>query len=163
MPLKTKRSRRWVEVTPRLASKLREHKIASPNSGPHDLVFTTREGTPHDHRSIGGRTLSRAVKAARLGKIERDGEIVRPAPTFHSLRHSHASALIAQGWDIEEVSSRLGHADSSITMRAYTHAFDQARRSEQRRARLVALYGSGVVEELEHEPSLLPIQGTSGS
>jgi site-specific recombinase XerD len=35
----------------------------------------------------------------------------KPAPTFHSLRHSHASALIADGMDVSEVSARHGHAD----------------------------------------------------
>lgn len=140
VPLKTARSRRWVEVTPGLIGKLREHKMSTAKSGPHDLVFVTRQGTPHDHRNIGGRVLARAVKRAGLEAVVRDGVVVQPAPTFHSLRHSHASALIAQGWDIEEVSARLGHADTAITMRTYTHAFDQAKRSEERRSRLAALY-----------------------
>lgn len=41
-PLKTERSRRCVEITPSLAGKLRAHKLASPYSGDHELVFTTR-------------------------------------------------------------------------------------------------------------------------
>jgi site-specific recombinase XerD len=36
-------------------------------------------------------------------------------PPFHSLRHSHGSALIAAGWDIEDVSARLGHANIATT------------------------------------------------
>src|SRR5947208_931153 len=58
-------------------------------------------GTGHDHRNIGGRVLAAAVKRSGLGTVEIGGEIVQHAPTFHDLRHSHASALIAQGWDIE--------------------------------------------------------------
>ena len=95
-----------------------------------------------DHRNVGGRILSRAVKRAGLEAVERDGEVVSPAPTFHCLRHSHASALIAAGWDIEEVSSRLGHTNVATTQRIYVHQFDAARRSPERRNRLAALYGS---------------------
>lgn len=142
VPLKTKRSRRVLEATPSLVGKLREHKIGTAYSAPHQLVFTTRSGSGHDHRNIGGRVLARAVKRADLEAVEdRDGTIVQPAPTFHALRHSHASALIAQGWDIEEVSARLGHASVGTTQRIYVHAFDAARRSDDRRSRLSELYG----------------------
>jgi integrase len=65
-----------------------------------------------------------------------------PAPTFHDLRHTHASALIAQGWDVESVSARLGHANITTTQRTYSHAYDAANRSDERRARLAALYGN---------------------
>ncbi len=114
--------------------------MASPRSADHDLVFLSRRQTPHDHRNIGGRVLTRAVKRAGLEAVERDGRVATPAPTFHDLRHSHASALIAQGWDIEEVSARLGHADTAITQRVYVHEFDRAKRSTDRRARLGKLY-----------------------
>jgi integrase len=66
-----------------------------------------------------------------------------PAPTFHALRHTHASRLIAEGWDIEEISARLGHSDITTTQRTYVHEFDAARRSTDRRARLARLYGTG--------------------
>lgn len=145
VPLKTRRSRRVLEVTPSLISKLRAHKLASPRSQPHDLVFLSRDGTPLDHRNVGGRVLARAVRAADLSAVtDTDGEVLVPAPTFHALRHSHASALIAQGWDIEEVSARLGHASVAITQRIYVHQFDAARRSPERRARLAKLYGAAL-------------------
>lgn len=149
MPLKTRRSRRCLEVTATLTTKLREHKLASPVSGPHDLVFVTRTGRGHDHRNIGGRVLARAVERAGLEAIERDGKVLQHAPTFHSLRHTHGSALIAAGWDIEEVSARLGHSDVGTTQRIYVHAYDAARRSSARRDRLTALYaGSSANEEV---------------
>jgi integrase len=141
VPLKTKRSRRVLEVTPGLIARLREARVASISSAPHDLAFTTRARTAHDHRNIGGRVLKRAVKRAELEAVrDRHGTLVQPAPTFHDLRHSHASALIAQGWDIEEVSARLGHASVATTQRIYVHAFDAARRSSDRRDRLARLY-----------------------
>jgi hypothetical protein len=68
--------------------------------------------------------------------------IVKHAPTFHSLRHSHGSALIAAGWDLEEVSARLGHADVTVTARSYIHAYESVKRSAARSARLEAMYGA---------------------
>lgn len=41
--------------------------------------------------------------------------------TFHSLRHTHASWLIANGCDIKTLSERMGHADESTTLRIYGH------------------------------------------
>lgn len=44
-----------------------------------------------------------------------------PRITFHQLRHTNASLLIAAGEDIVTVSSRLGHADKNITLNTYSH------------------------------------------
>ncbi len=142
--LKTKRSRRTIELPPSLVAQLKAHKLASAFSGDHDYVFANRNGRGHDHRNVGGRVLARAVRKAGLHAVEKDGQVVLPAPTFHSLRHSHGSALIAAGWDIEEVSSRLGHRDTSVTARIYVHAYESARRSSARADRLEAMYGSGL-------------------
>ena len=46
-----------------------------------------------------------------------------PHVTFHALRHSHASALIAAGLDIVSISKRLGHASPTITLNVYAHRF----------------------------------------
>jgi hypothetical protein len=133
-----------LKVTLGLVAKLRAHRLASPFSADHDLVFTTRSGGGFDHRNVGGRTLARAVDRAGLGALhDRAGNVVFTSPTFHALRHSHASALTAAGWDIEEVSSRLGHASVATTQRTYVHAFDAARRSDDRRRRLAAVYDGG--------------------
>lgn len=141
--LKTKRSRRTIELPSSLLSQLRTHKLASPYSSDHDYVFASRKGTGHDHRNIGGRVLARAVTRADVGDEIREGVVVRHAPTFHSLRHSHGSALIAAGWDLEEVSSRLGHRDVTVTARVYVHAYESSKRSAARSSRLEAMYGTG--------------------
>ena len=65
------------------------------------------------------------------------------------MRHSHASALIAAGWDIAEVSARLGHSSVATTQRIYVHQFDAAGRSDHRRDRLAALYGRRVEANVE--------------
>lgn len=43
---------------------------------------------------------------------------------LHALRHFSATQAIAAGFDPVTVASRLGHADSSITMRVYSHAVE---------------------------------------
>lgn len=136
--LKTKRSRRTIELPGSLVAGLRAHRLASPRSGPDDFVFATRTGRPFDHRAV-GRALTRAVKDAKLDQG------AEPAPTFHSLRHGFASAWIASGGDLVELSAHLGHRDPAITASVYAHEFERANRSDERRARLDAMFGSGVV------------------
>ncbi len=46
-----------------------------------------------------------------------------PGVTFHGLRHTHASQLIAADVDIVTVSKRLGHAKPSVTLATYAHLF----------------------------------------
>ena len=43
--------------------------------------------------------------------------------SFHALRHTHASALIAAGLDVVQISRRLGHGSPHVTLRLYGHLF----------------------------------------
>ena len=43
--------------------------------------------------------------------------------TYHALRHTHASQLIASGIDVLTISHRLGHANPTITPGVYGHLF----------------------------------------
>jgi integrase len=79
--------------------------------GPDDLVFTLADGSPYPPDKL-SRDWGLAVKSLGL-----------PSVTFHALRHSHASALIAAGVDIVTVSRRLGHGSPAITLSIYAHAF----------------------------------------
>jgi integrase len=54
--------------------------------------------------------------AARLGV---------PELTWHSMRHAHASMLIAANVPITTVAARLGHGDPAITLKVYAHLFDR--------------------------------------
>lgn len=151
VPLKTRRSRRVLEVTPALIHALRVHKISMPRCRPHDLVFIDRDGVALSYGHV-SYVLEAAARAAGLEAIHDEcGTLVAPAPTCHALRHTHASALIAQGWDIAEVSARLGHASVAVTQRTYVHQFDAASRSAERRARLAQLYTSDRLEETDDD------------
>ena len=46
--------------------------------------------------------------------------------TFHRLRHSCASAMIASDAPITEVQHRLGHANPAITLLVYSHFLKHA-------------------------------------
>lgn len=60
--------------------------------------------------------VSRAVSALMRRAGAPDGS------SFHTLRHTHATGLLAAGEDIETVSKRLGHASPATTLRIYAHA-----------------------------------------
>lgn len=51
--------------------------------------------------------------------------------SVHSLRHTTASLLIAQGVDVRTVASVLGHSQPSTTLDIYAHAFDKKKREAQ--------------------------------
>ncbi len=77
------------------------------------LVFSTIEGEPLPPNNL-SRDWRRFVKARKL-----------PAISFHGLRHSHVSALIASGLDPLTVARRVGHANATVTMKTYAHMFEQ--------------------------------------
>ena len=47
----------------------------------------------------------------------------------HSLRHTNASLLIANGTDVATVAGLLGHSQPSTTLDIYTHAFDKNKKA----------------------------------
>jgi integrase len=77
------------------------------------LVFPGDDGRHQPPRAF---TLRWWRKATKIGL---------PALTWHKLRHAHASMLIAAKVPITTVAARLGHADPSITLKVYSHLFDQ--------------------------------------
>lgn len=75
------------------------------------LVFSQVDGTPRSPRRL-TKQWSEAVEQLDLPKV-----------SFHALRHTHASALIAHGVDVLTISRRLGHGSAAITLRIYSHIF----------------------------------------
>ena len=45
--------------------------------------------------------------------------------TLHSLRHTHATQLLAAGVDAKTVSKRLGHSSVAFTLQTYTHVLNE--------------------------------------
>lgn len=113
-PLKSRQSRRDIEITRGLAAELR---LANGFAG------ATYRAMLHEWTA-----------ACERSSIE------RPYPVIHDLRHTHASKLIAAGWDPVEVAKRLGDRIETI-LRTYAHEFDARRRSAERQAALESMYG----------------------
>jgi integrase len=104
-----------------------------------DFVFTTSNGRPLDG-SLVTRDLKRILAATWIGgkancKHARrrdasclDCSAVRlPIVSFHGLRHSCASVLLAAGVPIRDVSELLGHSDIRLTLTSYAHVLDANR------------------------------------
>jgi integrase len=79
--------------------------------GDDDLVFARIDGAPYPPDTL-SRDWWRAAIALDLPRV-----------SFHALRHTHASALIAAGLDVVTVSKRLGHGSPAITLKVYSHLF----------------------------------------
>jgi integrase len=57
----------------------------------------------------------------REKKNDEDNENDEKKITLHSFRHTFASLLIEHGMSVMDVSELLGHSDTTITMKIYTH------------------------------------------
>lgn len=117
---KTAAGRRTVSLPAFVVTALRDHRrktletrlALGAGALPADWpVFGDHEGAWPSPYSISDRWRD-AVKNRKLPKV-----------TFHALRHSHASALIAAGLDVVAVSRRLGHASPALTLSVYSHLF----------------------------------------
>jgi integrase len=128
-PLKSRHSNRTIEARRALTAELR---LAAAG----DRVFAPM-------------TL-KAVERAWADALNRAG-LADPQPVVHDLRHTHASKLIAAGWDPVEVAKRLGDRVETI-LAVYAHEFDARRRSAERRAMLDAMYGEMATEMATHTP-----------
>lgn len=54
------------------------------------------------------------LEASRNAKI-------KPAVSFHVLRHTHGSALAMRGVPMGVIAEQLGHADTRMTQKHYAH------------------------------------------
>jgi integrase len=134
---KTKHGRRAITLAAVVVAELRRHRKAQqerrlqlgigrlPDDG---LVISTHDGKPYSADALTLRW-RRAVMRLDLPRV-----------TLHSLRHTHASALIASGMDVLTVSRRLGHSSPSVTLGVYTHKF--ANRDAEAAKLMDAVFGT---------------------
>ena len=76
----------------------------------HDLVFPDPTGRP---------TRLHAFRDAFIVAARRAG--TKEGRSFHTLRHSSATWMLAQGADIHSVQAVLGHSVPSTTLNIYGH------------------------------------------
>jgi integrase len=118
---KTKHGKRTIMIPRPVVADLRAHivklqerrlHLGLGRAGRDDLLFPRWDGRV---RSPHWLTQKFALAMTAL-KIE--------GVTLHSLRHTHASQLIASGMDVLTISRRLGHGSAAITLRVYGHLIE---------------------------------------
>lgn len=115
---KTQRSRRPLTLAPITVAALAAHRThqaarraADPAWRDYGLIFPARHGDAYPGHLLYG-AFKRAAAHAGLPATLR----------LHGLRHTMATLLLAGGADLDSVSRRLGHANSTITLGIYKHA-----------------------------------------
>jgi integrase len=117
---KTRHGRRMITLPAVAAETLQAHRkrqlelrlmLGQGKASTDTLVFSRYDGTP-----IPPNGLSRDwITFVRKHKL--------PRVSFHALRHTHASTLIASGLDVLSISRRLGHGSAAMTLGVYGHLF----------------------------------------
>jgi integrase len=118
---KSKSARREVPLPSFAMAALHRHRAAlAARPLPSVLVFSTAEGTPVRFSNFSRRHFAKLVEAA--GKVE-DGTpreaAVPKGTTYHALRHTAATLLLAGGADVKSAQRVLGHAQASHTLDVY--------------------------------------------
>ena len=85
-------------------------------------TYTLTEENASDWLFCGMKGKNRADLAKRKDKYIAAAGL--PRITLHGFRHSHASILVAQGFDFVNVAKRLGDSPDTIS-KVYGHAFDE--------------------------------------
>ena len=115
-PVKTGYSRRTVSCPESLGRLLRLYKEAAEKRlGDEALVWGDQVCALRD-----GRVLKPTVVSTMFRKLARRAGLTGQA-TFHRLRHTHASLLIAAGVHLKVIQERLGHSSIQMTADTYGH------------------------------------------
>ncbi|MEO7115704.1 MAG: site-specific integrase [Caldimonas sp.] len=115
---KTARSRRTIMIPARVIAALKSHRKVVVAERlrrgawweDHNLIFPSETGTPPDMRTLVRLHFDPHRKAAKLPKV-----------SPYVLRHSHISALLADGMPVSDVSARAGHSSPVVTLSVYAH------------------------------------------
>jgi integrase len=147
---KTKNGRRTIALPTHIVMELRHHwreqqeqrlALGMGKAPANCPVLATIDGQPQSPNTI-TKAWPRAMAAIGMPEI-----------TLHSLRHTHASMLIASGMDVLTISRRLGHGSPTVTLRVYGHLIHG---TDDRAAQVMEqAFGSKMVAESSKKPEIL--------
>jgi integrase len=118
--------------------------IAKSKSGRARQVYLGDEGVSFFHDLTAGRPAAEtlfprsdgfawgAAHQTRRMKDACAAAGIRPAVSFHILRHTYASHFLMGGGSLPGLATQLGHADTRMTIRHYAHLADKWRAEEAR-------------------------------
>src|SRR5215467_12400014 len=115
---KTKHGRRTISLPAHLVTELRQHWREQQEQRLGIGLGKAPDSAPVFVEADGGYLSPNAITKAWPAAMAAIG---MPGVTLHSLRHTHASMLIASGLDILTISRRLGHSSPTITLGVYGH------------------------------------------
>jgi integrase len=144
---KTKHGRRTISLPAHIVTELRAHWRAQQEQRLAIGLGKAPTDSPVLANQDGKFTTPSAINYAWRRQMQ---EIGMPAVLLHSLRHTHASTLIASGVDILTISRRLGHSSPTITLGVYGHLIHGA---DDRAAQIMeAVFGSKMVADRGKSP-----------
>jgi integrase len=122
---KTDAGARDVELTAFTIAELKAH-LAARNPDPHGPLFPTWSGGRHNPSNIRNRLLVETV--ARVNKKRaKQGRMLLPKVTPHTLRRTFASLALAAGRDVRWVMAQIGHEDARLTLQVYAQVVQRQR------------------------------------
>lgn len=123
--LKTSSSHRSITIPKILIDYLTELKT-SRKATDTDYVVLDRNDFKYTPRSL-SMNFTKKVSKFKTSKEKQKNDknyMQLKQISFHGLRHTHATLLIANGENVKVVSERLGHTDIRMTLNTYTHVLN---------------------------------------
>lgn len=129
---KTMTSTRDVYIQPELAQLINVYKhyrkeYCFEHGCKSELLFPNKYGDYINYFSYND-YLKEAARASLKRRV-----------TTHTLRHTHASILAAEGVDIDTISRRLGHSGSKVTKEIYLHITKKLKERDNEQIRMVKI------------------------
>lgn len=120
--LKNTPSERTIPIDPEVMHILYTYADGNPEKNEYGLLFHSVGKVKVVTNNAVNKQLARLIKNLN----------VSTCITCHGLRHTHASVLLHDGFNIQYISERLGHESVQTTMSTYSHILKELRAREDK-------------------------------